>query len=99
MIFRAVTAHVETVESAAMVHGVAIKQVQRVTDTHAQHLIEIHHHIEDLDNRGRRRNLRIRGIPKNIEGPQKQPAVWAICNTLLGRPPDAPIDGKMSQGH
>lgn len=89
---RAAAARVEIVESVAMTHGAAIQQVQKVNDTQARHLIEIHRHMEDLENRGRRRNLQIRGILENIESPQLQPAVWAICNTLLGRPPDAPID-------
>lgn len=54
---RAVVSRLETVESVAMTHRAAIQQVQQVFDTHAQHLIEMHRHIEDLDNRGRRRNL------------------------------------------
>lgn len=54
--------------------------------------MDMHRHMEDLDNRGRRRNLRVRGIPETVEGPQLQAAVWGIFNTLLGRPPDALVE-------
>lgn len=60
---RAVATRLEHVEMATMTHGTAIHQVQKVVSVHAQHLIEMHRHMEDLDNRGRRRNLRVRGIP------------------------------------
>lgn len=36
-------------------------------------------HIEDMDNMGRRHNLRIRGMPESIEGDQISTAV----NSLL----------------
>lgn len=49
-------------------------------------------HMEDLENRGRRSNVRIRGIPESLKGPQLQSVVWAIFNTLLGRPLDTPVD-------
>lgn len=47
----------ENVEAVAMTHGVAIQQVQRASTVQAQHLMEMHMHLEDLDNRGRRWNL------------------------------------------
>lgn len=84
---RAVASRLERVEYSALTHETAIQKVQRTTSVHAHHLIEINRHLEDLDNRGRRRNLSIRGIPELVEGPQFQPVVWAIFNTLLGRPP------------
>lgn len=69
-----------------------MRQVQRATSVHAQHLMDMHRHMEDLDNRVRRRNLRVRGIPESVEGPQLQSVVWTMFNTLLGRPPDAPVE-------
>lgn len=75
-----------------MTHGAAIQQVQQETSIHAQHLNDMSRHIEDLDNRGWRHNLRLRGIPELVEEPQVQQVVWAICHTLLGRPPDAPVE-------
>lgn len=67
---KAFASHLETVESAAMTHDTAKRQVQQVTDTHAQHLIEMHSHIEDLDNRGCRHNLHVSGIPETTYTPQ-----------------------------
>lgn len=75
-----------------MTHGAAIQQVQMVISMHAQHLIDMHCHMEDLDNRGCRQNLRVRGIPESVEGLRLQPVVWAIFNILLDRPLDAPIE-------
>lgn len=82
---------VEHVEAAAMTQGAAI-QVQKATSVHAQHLIDMHRHMEDLDNRGKRRKLRVRGIPEAVEGPQLQSVVWALFNTLLERPSGAPVE-------
>lgn len=70
----------------------SIHQVQQTVSAHSQHLMDMHRHMEDLNNRGRRRNLSIRGILESVEGPQLQAVVWAIFNTLLGRPPDAPVE-------
>lgn len=75
---RDVASRLDHVEAAAMTHVATIEQVQQVTSVHAQHLIDMHHHIEDLDNRGRRCNLRFRGIPESVEGPQIQQVVWAV---------------------
>lgn len=92
MDLRAVASHLEHVESAAMTHGTAMQQVQQVTSAHAQHLIDMHHHIENFDNSGQGHNLRFQGISESVEGPQLQQVIWALCNTLLGRQPDAPLE-------
>lgn len=89
---KGVATHLDHLESVTVSHGAAIQQVQQDTSPHAQYLIDVHQHMEDLDNRGRRRNLRVRGIPESVEGPQLQSAVWAVFNTSLGRPPDAPFE-------
>lgn len=89
---RAMASHLEHIESAALTHSAAIQQVQRVISVHAQHLIDMNRHLEDLDNRDWRRNLCIRGIPESVEGPQLQSVVWAIFNTLLSRPLDSPVE-------
>uniref|UniRef100_A0A8C5PJY0 Uncharacterized protein n=1 Tax=Leptobrachium leishanense TaxID=445787 RepID=A0A8C5PJY0_9ANUR len=49
-------------------------------------------HMEDLDNRGRRNNLRIRGLPDTEESPADLiPTLTSIFNTLLDRPNSTPI--------
>lgn len=44
---KAVASRLETVEATAMTQGTAIRRIQQVTDTHAQHLIEMHRHLEE----------------------------------------------------
>lgn len=48
---RAVATRLEHVETASTMHGAAIQQVLKVTSVHAQHLMDMHRHMEDLDNR------------------------------------------------
>lgn len=51
--------------------------------------------MEDLDNRGRRRNLWVRGIPETVEGPPDAPVEMEWCHRALrlrGRDTDAPRD-------
>ncbi|CAH2330536.1 Hypothetical predicted protein, partial [Pelobates cultripes] len=50
-------------------------------------------HIEDLDNRGRRNNLRLRGLPETEDSPQQlQEILLEILNEILGRDHQAPIE-------
>lgn len=58
-----------------MTHRTAIQQILQVTSVYAQHLINMHRHMEDLDNRGQRSNLRFRGIPESVDGLQLQQIV------------------------
>lgn len=39
-----------SVEQASACHADAIRQVQKNSDMHLSHIIELHRHIEDLDN-------------------------------------------------
>ena len=48
-------------------------------------------HIEDLDNRGRRCNVRVRGIPESVEADQIVTTLGSVFNSLLERQEDAPI--------
>lgn len=46
-------------------------------------------HMEDLDNRRRHHNIRVRGSPETIENKQIAKATIVIFNDLfLGRPPE-----------
>lgn len=51
-------------------------------------------HMEDLDNRGCRINLKVRDIPESVEQDQIQHAVSAICNDRLDRPPATVIESE-----
>lgn len=62
---RAVAARLEHVETAAMTHGMAIQQVQKVVSVHSQHLIEMHRHMEDIDSRGSQAQSVGKGHPRD----------------------------------
>lgn len=55
------------------------------------HLLEMSRHLEDLYNRGRRCNIRIRGLPKSVSPAQLEAVFLTIFNELLDRPPDSPV--------
>lgn len=82
---------VDEVEETQARHDTSLCHAQQVTESHAIHLREINHHMEDLDNRGRCRNLLVRGLLETVEATQVTRAVSTIFNDLLERPPDAPI--------
>lgn len=56
----------------------AIKRLEEVSSTHSQRLIASNRHLEDLDNRGRRSNIRIRGIPETVTANQIKPALCCL---------------------
>lgn len=89
---RSVTARLTETEKSSATQATAIRQLQRSTDSHTAHLIEINRYLEDLDNRGRRHNIRLRGLPETVEPPALVPALTAIFNDLLERPADTPVE-------
>lgn len=82
---------VEEVEETEACHDPSLCQVQQITESHAVHLREINRHMEDLDNCGRRRKLRVRSLPEAIDHSQLTRSVIALFNDLLERPPDTNI--------
>lgn len=67
-------------------------RLEKVTSSKSQHLIGINKHLEDLDNRGRRNNIRVRGIPESVDAEQITPALQRVFNSLLERPEDTAIE-------
>lgn len=67
-------------------------QIQQVSDSHSFQLREMHRHLEELNNRGRKHNIRLRGLSKSIEPGNLHQCVQSIFNTLLDRPHDSPIE-------
>lgn len=49
-------------------------------------LRECQRHIEDLGNRGRLNNIRVRGLPEATQGEDVHLVMQAIFNNLLGHP-------------
>ena len=73
-------------------HDVILQKSTRKIDDHTLQLREVNRQLEDLDNRGRRRNLRVRGVPEIIEGDQIQREVTTLFNSIVGKPPQTLID-------
>lgn len=80
------------VEESSQMQAAAIRQVQKAHDLHLPHIFDLHRQVEDLDNRGRRHNIRVRGVPEGIDPSALTQTVCTIFNELLERPADTPID-------
>lgn len=63
---QAIAGRVQKVENATVVQHTAIKRVAYRVDSHTLQLRDLQRHVEELDNRGRRHNLRIRGLPEIV---------------------------------
>lgn len=77
---------------ADMQRDKAISRLEKVTKTHSSYLIAINRHLEDLDNSGRRNNIRVRGIPETVTAEQIKPALQSIFTHILEGPADTVID-------
>lgn len=83
---------VHEVEKVMERQDTVIRHATREIDAHTLQLRDMQHHMEDLNNRGRHHNLRIRGMPESIEGDQIPEAVISLFNGLLNRPLQATIE-------
>lgn len=54
---QAITGRVSAVEKTTAIHSTALHRNHLIIDTHTWQLRAMNHHLEDLDNRGRRNNL------------------------------------------
>lgn len=79
-------------EETSQLQAVAIRQVQKTHDLQLPHMFNLHSQVEDLDNRGHRHNIRLRGVPEGVEATELQQTVCSIFNNLLDRPADSPIE-------
>ena len=57
-----------------------------------QQLVRLQLKAEEADNRSRRNNVRIRGIPESFEGPAPREAVLSILNKILKNSPESPLE-------
>lgn len=62
-----------------------IQKLFTVQDSHTLQMQDLHRHLEDLDNRGRRNNLGVLVLPETVEKDQLRQAVMAILSNLLDR--------------
>uniref|UniRef100_A0A8C5LWX1 Uncharacterized protein n=1 Tax=Leptobrachium leishanense TaxID=445787 RepID=A0A8C5LWX1_9ANUR len=54
-------------------------------------LSELHRRVDDLDNRGRRHNIRIRGLSETDRAENLRTLLQEFFNMVLGRAPDSPV--------
>lgn len=73
--------------------------MNQVVDTHTLQLQDLHRHLEDFDNRGKRHILRIHGLPELVEQDQLLLTVVGIFKKYIhhalrtkGRESDPPQD-------
>lgn len=83
---------VRVVEHVTEHQEIVLQSVSEDVDSHTRQLRDMQRHLEDLDNRGRRHNLRIRGLPESVEGDHISPAIISIFNSLLNRPAHTPVE-------
>lgn len=57
-----------------------------------QRLVMLQLQSEESENRSRRNNIRIKGVPEDIEGPALKDRVVSILNQILKNPPDTLIE-------
>ncbi|KAM9330713.1 centrosomal protein of 78 kDa-like [Gastrophryne carolinensis] len=89
---RSLSHRIDKVEREEAGTSARLTEVKEVVLAHNQHLLSFHRHLEDLDNRNRRCNIRVRGVPEAVAPDQTQEALTSIFNSLLERPPDTPVD-------
>lgn len=79
-------------EAARKQREKAICRLEKVTSSHSSHFIEMNRHLEDLDNGGRRSDIRVWGIRETVDNDQITPALQRVFNSLLERPEDTDIE-------
>lgn len=89
---QSIAGRVHEVERTAEQQHTAIHRIHHTVAIHTLQLRDLQRHVEDLDNRGGRHNLRVRGLPETFETEQILPTVTDLFNNLLDRPPQTPID-------
>lgn len=88
----ALSDHLSHTEKAEAKWDRAVERLTCTVSSHATHLILINRHLEDLDNRGKRQNIRVRGMPEIIELNKIKQALQAVFNRLPKCPKDTNID-------
>lgn len=88
---RTLNDRVLNVEKAADRHETILSKAATRIDSYTLQMRDMQRHLEDLDNRGWRHNLRIRGLPETIRGDRMPPAVVSLFSSLLNRPLQTPV--------
>lgn len=80
-----------SVESSVKHHATLLARVTKTLHAHDKRLLEMHYHLEELDNRGQRRNLRIISITEDVDAANLEHIVMGILNKLLAVQEDSPV--------
>lgn len=91
------SAKVASIEEETYDTKMEISHIHDRLSTQASALREFQRHLEDLDNRGRRNNIRVRGLPEATQDEDLQVTLQAIFNNVLGRPENQRI--KLDRAH
>lgn len=68
-----------------------VTTIQDAQEAFIDQIAQLHLLIDDLENRNRRRNIRIRGLPEATQQADLKMTVTAIFNACLERPTETPI--------
>ncbi|CAH2292600.1 Hypothetical predicted protein [Pelobates cultripes] len=63
--------------------------VPQQTHKHDRQLMDLRLHVEDLDNRSRRNNIRVRGLRETAGSENLRETLTPLFNIILNRPPEA----------
>ncbi|XP_056387176.1 uncharacterized protein LOC130282688 isoform X2 [Hyla sarda] len=74
-----------------------IANLHEAVSAQSAFLGDLHSHVEDLDNRGRRNNIRVRGLPEATRDEDLHATLEAIFNLILGEPSSHKI--KLDRAH
>ncbi|KAG8594180.1 hypothetical protein GDO81_001113 [Engystomops pustulosus] len=83
---------VGSLERQTAAHDTRLDQLEQRVTAQQQMIRSLTLEHDDLENRGRHNNLRVRGLPENEEGRDLGSIITTIFNEVLGDPPDTPIE-------
>ncbi|XP_073500594.1 uncharacterized protein [Phyllobates terribilis] len=86
------TTRVDTIEQNMTITSATITALQDTIHVQSAHIINLQSHLDDLENRGRRNNLRIRGLPELVVTADLPSTLNHIFNKILGAPPSSVIE-------
>lgn len=81
------TQQMDKVETAVTSQGLVIQQLQTVVEMQQDHIRDLWHQQDDLEDCHRRNNIRLRGLPEATATEDLRPQVLGIFNMLLGKKP------------
>lgn len=82
-----VTERVTSGETAVTALESRVQALERANDIHTREAQEMQLHLEEMEDRSRRNNLRLRGIPEATGPEDLQETVTAIFHRILETPP------------